>query len=404
MSPLGRLLEFREKITLGIARDVIVVGKYHLDKKNPVYRDYAKSLFQLGIVTLTIDRCLSDEEFLRFNAILGLNRERLKNEGGLPAVIQSSGFAHLEIQPIDYGLFQVSEAAPKSADTPEGKTQKEDTLWEEFIQGLLEGTVADGDIFEILSGGIDPAALARILNEKSGGEGDKAELQYDEVIVSYIRHVFEKEKSAPKRKKYLHQLNDFVLNLDPKLRRLFLTDIFKNLALRKNLSADSLTSFSKGFILEAFEKINPESPFYLLILGLLQKLALIVDDGSGSIDLVEIGREKEAAVSSKVDTLLRDFNLDLVMEKSYQQTLQNILVFRNIRPDRFPGNGKPQGDPRRSHCGCANLFHYPRASQIRHRGRGYGRTRAQPQRSVRVFPRARGFSGFDPAARQAGGK
>ena len=308
-------------------------GKYHLDKKNPVYRDYAKSLFQLGIVTLTIDRFLSDEEFLRFNAILGLNRERLKKEGGLPAVIQSSGFAHLEIQPIDYGLFQVSEAAPKSADTPEGKTQKEDTLWEDFIQGLLEGTVADGDIFEILSGGIDPAALARILNEKSCGEGDKAELQYDEVIVSYIRHVFEKEKSAPKRKKYLHQLNDFVLNLDPKLRRLFLTDIFKNLALRKNLSADSLTSFSKGFILEAFEKINPESPFYLLILGLLQKLALIVDDGSGSIDLVEIGREKEAAVSSKVDTLLRDFNLDLVMEKIlYQQTLQNILASDTSAP------------------------------------------------------------------------
>ena len=342
MSLLGRLLEFREKITLGIARDVIVVGKYHLDKKNPVYRDYAKSLFQLGIATLTIDRCLSDEEFLRFNAILGLNRERLKNEGGLPAVIQSSGFAHLEIQPIDYGLFQVSETAPKSFDTPEGKTQKEDTLWEDFIQGLLEGTVADGDIFEILSGGGDPAALARILNEKSCGEGDHAELQYDEVIVSYIRHVFEKEKSAPKRKKYLHQLNDFVLNLDPKLRRLFLTDIFKNLALRKNLSADSLTSFSKGFILEAFEKINPESPFYLLILGLLQKLALIVDDGSGSTDLVEKGREKEAAVSSKVDTLLRDFNLDLVMEKSYQQTLQNILSSETSAPadSREMGNLK----------------------------------------------------------------
>jgi hypothetical protein len=236
MNLLGRLLEFREKITLGIARDVIVVGKYHLDKKNPVYRDYARSLFQLGIATLTFDRGLSDEEFLRFNAILGLNKEHLKSEGGLPAIIQSSGFAHLEIQPIDYGLFQVSEAAPKSAETPEGKNPKEDTLWEDFIQGLLEGTVADGDIFEILSGGVDPAALARILSEKSGGEGDQAELQYDQVIVSYIRHVFEKEKSAPKRKKYLHQLNDFVLNLDPKLRRLFLTDIFKNLALRKNLA------------------------------------------------------------------------------------------------------------------------------------------------------------------------
>jgi len=170
------------------------------------------------------------------------------------------------------------------------------------------------------------------LNQKSSSADDQAELQYEQVIVSYIRHVFEKEKSAPKRKKQLHQLSDFVLNLDPKLRRLFLTDIFRNLALRKNLPPDSLSSLSKGFILEAFEKINPQSPFYLLILGLLQKLALIFDDGRPSPDLVEKGREKEAAISAKVDTLFRDFDLDLVMEKSYQQTLQNILTAESSAP------------------------------------------------------------------------
>jgi len=332
MSLLGRLLEFREKITLGIARDVIVVEKYHLDKKNPVYRDYAKCLFQLGIATLTIDRDLTEEEFLKFNEILGLNRERLKDEGGLPAILQGSGLGHLEIQLIDYSLFQVSEALQKSVDAPQGKPQKEDSLWEDFIQGLLEGTVADEDLFAILNAGVDPAALARFLNQKSSSADDQAELQYEQVIVSYIRHVFEKEKSAPKRKKQLHQLSDFVLNLDPKLRRLFLTDIFRNLALRKNLPPDSLSSLSKGFILEAFEKINPQSPFYLLILGLLQKLALIFDDGRPSPDLVEKGREKEAAISAKVDTLFRDFDLDLVMEKSYQQTLQNILTAESSAP------------------------------------------------------------------------
>jgi hypothetical protein len=329
---LGRLLEFREKITLGIARDVIVVGKYHLDKKNPVYRDYAKSLFQLGIATLTIDRNLTEEEFLKFNLLLGLNRERLKDKGGLPAILKASPFDRLGIQLIDYALFQVTEAAPKTAETQPEKPQESNSLWEEFIQGLLEGTVADEDIFAILNAGVDPAALARVLNEKSSDGSDQAELQYDQVIVSYIRHVFEKEKSAPKRKKYLHQLNDFVLNLNPNLRRLFLTDIFRTLALRKNLSPESLSCLSKGLILEAFEKINPQSPFYLLILGLLQKLALILDDGRGSSDLVEFGREKEAAISPKVDTLLRDFNLDLVMEKTYQQTLQNILAAEPSTP------------------------------------------------------------------------
>ena len=39
MDLLRQLLEFREKLALGIAREVIVIEKFHLDKNNPVYRD-----------------------------------------------------------------------------------------------------------------------------------------------------------------------------------------------------------------------------------------------------------------------------------------------------------------------------------------------------------------------------
>jgi len=109
MDLLRQLLEFREKLTLGIARDVIVIDKFHLDKKNPVYRDYAKCLFQLGIATLTIHKDLTEEEFLKFNGILCLNRERLKDQGGILSLFQASEIRHLEAQSVDYGLFQVRE-------------------------------------------------------------------------------------------------------------------------------------------------------------------------------------------------------------------------------------------------------------------------------------------------------
>ena len=91
MGLLRQLLEFREKLTLGIARDVIVVDKSHLDKKNPVYRDYAKTLFQLGIAALTIHKNLTEEEFLQFNGILCLNRERVKEQGGVLSLLQNFG-------------------------------------------------------------------------------------------------------------------------------------------------------------------------------------------------------------------------------------------------------------------------------------------------------------------------
>jgi hypothetical protein len=325
MDLVRQLLEFREKLTLGIARDVIVIDNFHLDKKNPVYRDYAKSLFQLGVVALTIHKSLTEEEFLQFNGILCLNRERLKDQGRILSLLQTSGIRHLEVQFVDYGLFQVRDDERDSKGETEGKSEENDSIWEQFVQGLLENSVPQTDVLEILNEGVGPAALAQILNQKASEESSLRERRYDRVIASYIQQILEKESGPAKRKKHLDQLGEFVLNLNPNLRQMFLTDMFRSLALRKNLSVDSIPPVSEDLILEAFEQINPQSSYYLLILGLLQKLSNHLDKGIASPQLKQKAREKEEVITEKLNTLFRDIDLDLVMKKSYQDTLQNIL-------------------------------------------------------------------------------
>ena len=329
MDLLRQLLEFREKLTLGIARDVIVIDKFHLDKKNPVYRDYAKSLFQLGIATLTIHKDLTEEEFLQFNGIQCLNRERLKDQGGILSLLQASKIKHLEAQSVDYGLFQVREEKRSSREETKEKSKGEDSLWEEFVQGLLENTVARPDALEILNEEIGPAALAQILNQKASEAVGKGEQRYDRVIASYIQKILEKEGGLAKQKKHLDQLSEFVMNLNPKLRQLFLTDMFRSLAIQKDFSTDSMPPFSEDLILEAFDKINSQSSYYILILGLLQKLANHLDKGIASPELKEKAREKEQVVAEKLNTLFRDFDLDLIMKKSYQDTLQSIIAMES---------------------------------------------------------------------------
>jgi hypothetical protein len=88
---LPKLLEFREEITLGIGRDSLIFGKSFLDRKNPVYQDYAKILFHQGIAALSIDKELEAEELLRFNEILSQNREKIRDEGGIERVVESAG-------------------------------------------------------------------------------------------------------------------------------------------------------------------------------------------------------------------------------------------------------------------------------------------------------------------------
>jgi hypothetical protein len=332
MNLLHQLLEFREKLTLGIAREVIVIEKFHLDKNNPVYRDYAKSLFQLGIATLTIHKNLTEEEFLQFNGILGLNREGLKKQGGILSLFQASGIKNLEVQVIDYGLFQARDDKRDSSEEMEGKSKRGDSLWEQFVQGLLENTVAGSELLEILNEGIGPAELAQILNQKTPEEASQREGRYDRVIASYIQQLFEKERAFDKRKKHLDQLSEFIMKLNPDLRRLFLSDMFRTLALRKDFSVDSFPPFSEDLILEAFDKINPQSSYYLLILGLLQKLANHFNNRSASAALMEKAREKEKVITEKLSALFRDFDLDRVMEKPYQNTLRNVLSMESATP------------------------------------------------------------------------
>ncbi len=153
MGLLRQVLEFREKLTVGIAREVIVIDKFHLDKKNPVYRDYAKGLFQLGVVALSIHKELTEEEFLQFNAILCLTREKLKDQGGFASALKASEIKNLEIQLIDYGLFQVYEGERTPEVGTEGKRQESDSIWQEFVEGVLENSMPSSDLLKVLNDG-----------------------------------------------------------------------------------------------------------------------------------------------------------------------------------------------------------------------------------------------------------
>ena len=236
------------------------------------------------------------------------------------------------MQFIDYNLFQVREDGGIPSEGGEGKPKKEDSLWEQFVQGLLENTLAKSDVLEILNEEIEPADLAKILNRKASEETAPVERRYDRVIAAYIQKILEKEVGLAGRKKHMDQLSEFILNLNPDLRQLFLADMFRSLALRKNLSMDSIPPISEELILEAFDRINPQSSYYLLILGLLQKLANHLDTGTASPELKMKVREKEEVVAEKLHTLFRDIDLDRIMKKSYQDTLQNIIAMEATIP------------------------------------------------------------------------
>jgi hypothetical protein len=57
-------------ITLGVAKDALVIDEYTLDRKNPVFKEFALSLHSKGIAAVTFYSGLDVEEVVSFHELI----------------------------------------------------------------------------------------------------------------------------------------------------------------------------------------------------------------------------------------------------------------------------------------------------------------------------------------------
>src|SRR4030042_6468666 len=74
---LIQLFELRPEITLAVAKDILIIDNYHLDKKNPVYREFALSLKKMNISYVTFKTGITKDELYRFHSFLTEKTEDL---------------------------------------------------------------------------------------------------------------------------------------------------------------------------------------------------------------------------------------------------------------------------------------------------------------------------------------
>lgn len=106
---LQKLFEIRDQMTLGVAKDTLLVGNDYLDEKNLVYRDFALSMNQQGIAAVTFIRGLDKEELVRFHRILTTKTDEIRSVGGIEKVMSDANIPHIKIVTVDYGSFHLTE-------------------------------------------------------------------------------------------------------------------------------------------------------------------------------------------------------------------------------------------------------------------------------------------------------
>ena len=329
---LQQLFDIRSEMTLGIAKDTLLIGQDYLDRKNPVYRDFALSLNQQGIAAVTFVKGLNREELERFHRIITTKPEDIRDAGGIGSVLSNADIPHVRVQVIDYSSFHMTEEQEISRPRVSKGEQAGSSKWQDFVSQLAAGKLASLGQGVALkdSDQMDPSELARLLNERKL-DTQAAVQSYDSIITNYVRGVAEQKQPTEEQSATLANLNDLLRELHPELRKQFLSVTFKNVT-SPGASAkteDILGGFPDDMVIEMLRHASQEgrqiSP---TLAGLMQKLSRVEAGDSGHRDQAsyDTQQERPAPVISPehMNTLFDRETYEQYVTEDYDATLKQM--------------------------------------------------------------------------------
>jgi hypothetical protein len=204
---LQKLFDLRSSITLGVAKDALVIDEYTLDKKNPVFQEFALSLHEKGIAAVTFTAGLGEGELISLHELITM-REGPVGEA-LIRLADKKGLRHIQLSPVDLSVFGFMEGKI-------GSVVSDQKIWEDYIYGLLEGKLASGDAEDFVLQ-IPPEQVAFYINNQI--LENTPEETYDRVISTYLRRKSQPIVKTDIFKRFL----SFVENLRPELKARFLS-------------------------------------------------------------------------------------------------------------------------------------------------------------------------------------
>lgn len=308
---LREILEGRPSITLGIAKDSVIVGEHTLDENVPAFREFALSYHAKGIASITFKLGLTVDELVAFHQITTSDSAPAGAE--LVELAEKKGIANIKLTPIDISSFKFIEGTLREGG---GSGYGEDALWREYVRGVLDGNVTTAESQDMLLS-IPPEEVAVIINEAIPEKLDGGSCE--RVINSYIRSTGEFKLSPETINKLFMLIN----NLSEGLRQQFLSKTFESVtrdAAEVERALDELAPETFNSVVKFFADFSSMMPNTLK--QVIEKLSVSKAGKGFGFDMV-----------TKDGPVVHDIELDDELGKMFKEDTFQRYVSEEYRDD-----------------------------------------------------------------------
>ena len=318
---LIRLLQERESLSLGVARQQLVIEGVVTAASNSLLRDLAQRLHRHHLGAVKFLRGVARDEVADLMRTIAADAERSVTPLGLRAPEELRRWAHIRAFPMTYDQLELaSDGQSGHAGNGGGEGESEGgaraaQLWVGLARAAMVVDSAAQATGEVPS--TDPVVVAKAIDEH------RREVAYDQVIVGYLLQIAEelKRKGGAESLALQKRISTMVSSMNPStLRRLL--EMGGDLSQRRRFMLDAAQSMAVDAVMELVQAAAETSQQTIShsLVRLLTKLATHAEQGAAA----ELREGAESELRDHVQRLISDWTLDDPNPGNYRVVLDHM--------------------------------------------------------------------------------
>jgi len=349
---LDTMLVKRSSLSLGVARQQLVIEGVATDENNPVLRDLAARLHKHHLGAVKFLRGVTPEELVDALATIAVDVGRRERPLGLEGEDVLQKWEHIRLFPLTFEQLQLLEEDPDFDDGKDelrGDKSRAAQLW----IGLARAAIAADADSEDGENSTDPVLVAKAIDDH------KKDAAYDQVVVGYLLQIAEELKAKGGKggkdaAALQRRISRLVATLQPDtLSRLL--HMGGDVRQRKKFVLDATQGMAVDAVVELVQAAADSSSQNVShsLVRMLSKMAVHADEGE-----VTNRRAADSTLRDSVHNLISNWTLEDLNPDGYRRALdkmsQAVPVFETgddaypCEPERMLAMGveiETLGDP-----------------------------------------------------------